>query len=223
MLPVLQALAGDVRMPISIDTYKADVAARRSTTAPRSSTTSAGFEYDPDLGPLVAARGAPVILMHTRGRPERHVRARRLRRRRGGRLARPAARHRARARVRRARAIASSSTRVWVSPSAPSTASRRWPASIASPRSACPLLVGPSRKSFLTAATGPLDGRRPRLGDGRRGHRRGARRRAHRPRPPRRGDGAGGARRRRDSGAGLWTIARCEGIDPSDERLACRV
>ncbi len=35
-----------------------------------------------------------------------------------------------------------------------------------------PLLVGPSRKSFMTAATGPAGRRRPRLADGGRGDRR---------------------------------------------------
>ena len=45
-----------------------------------------------------------------------------------------------------------------------------------------PLLVGPSRKSFMREALGDRPPAGPRLGDGRRGDRRGARRRAHRPR-----------------------------------------
>ena len=52
--------------------------------------------YDAGLGPLVAARGVPAVLMHTRGRSGRHVRARRLRRRGRRGRARAAARRGAR-------------------------------------------------------------------------------------------------------------------------------
>ena len=56
-----------------------------------------------------------------------------------------------------------------------------------------PMLVGPSRKTFLTRPLGQGRSRRgARLGDGGRGRRRGLRRRAHRSRARRARDGAGG-------------------------------
>jgi dihydropteroate synthase len=68
--PVLKALATAIRIPISIDTYKAAVAVAALDDGAVIVNDISAFEYDPDLGPLVAARGVPAILMHTRGRPE---------------------------------------------------------------------------------------------------------------------------------------------------------
>jgi dihydropteroate synthase len=68
--PVLKALATAIRIPISIDTYKAAVAGAAIDDGAVIVNDISAFEYDRDLGPLVAARGVPAILMHTRGRPE---------------------------------------------------------------------------------------------------------------------------------------------------------
>jgi dihydropteroate synthase len=68
--PALKAMAAAVRVPISIDTYKAAVAAAALDGGATIVNDISAFEYDPELGPLVAARGVPAILMHTRGRPE---------------------------------------------------------------------------------------------------------------------------------------------------------
>jgi len=67
--PVLKAMAGRVTLPISIDTYKASVAAVALDEGASIVNDISAFEYDPALGPLVASRGVPAILMHTRGRP----------------------------------------------------------------------------------------------------------------------------------------------------------
>jgi dihydropteroate synthase len=68
--PVIKALAARVSIPISIDTYKAVVAAAALDDGAVIVNDISGFEYDPELGPLVASRGVPAILMHTRGRPQ---------------------------------------------------------------------------------------------------------------------------------------------------------
>lgn len=69
--PVIAALrAGGLDTPISIDTRKAAVAAAALDAGAQVVNDVAALTYDPALGPLVAARGAPVILMHHQGTPE---------------------------------------------------------------------------------------------------------------------------------------------------------
>ena len=68
--PAVKAIAAAVRAPISIDTYKAAVAQSALDNGASIVNDISAFEYDPGLGPLVAARKVPAILMHTRGRPE---------------------------------------------------------------------------------------------------------------------------------------------------------
>jgi dihydropteroate synthase len=69
VLPVIEALAGRLRIPVSIDTYKADVAASALAAGAGLVNDISGLRFDPALGPVVAAAGAPIVLMHTRGSP----------------------------------------------------------------------------------------------------------------------------------------------------------
>jgi dihydropteroate synthase len=68
--PVLKGLPQRVRVPISIDTYKAEVARRALDTGVAIVNDISGLGYDPGLGALVASRGAALVLMHTRGRSD---------------------------------------------------------------------------------------------------------------------------------------------------------
>jgi dihydropteroate synthase len=69
VVPVIEALAAEVRAPISIDTMKADVArAALDAGASIVNDVSAG-SIDAEMLPLVADRGVPVVLMHMRGEP----------------------------------------------------------------------------------------------------------------------------------------------------------
>jgi dihydropteroate synthase len=70
VLPVVEGLARRVRVPISIDTYKAVVAARAIAAGASIVNDVSGLRFDPELAAVAAARGAPLILMHTRGRPK---------------------------------------------------------------------------------------------------------------------------------------------------------
>jgi dihydropteroate synthase len=66
VLPVLDALAGRLRIPVSIDTSKASVA-RAALSAGAAIVNDVSSLRDPDLAGVAAAAGAPLVLMHGRG------------------------------------------------------------------------------------------------------------------------------------------------------------
>ncbi len=68
VLPVLEALRGRIRVPLSIDTYKAEVAARALALGAVIVNDISALRYDPELGSVVADAGAALALMHNRGR-----------------------------------------------------------------------------------------------------------------------------------------------------------
>jgi dihydropteroate synthase len=68
VLPVIERLASTVRVPISVDTYKATVAETALAAGASIVNDISGLRYEPALGTVVARRGAGLILMHTRGR-----------------------------------------------------------------------------------------------------------------------------------------------------------
>jgi dihydropteroate synthase len=68
VLPVIEALVKRVSIPVSVDTYKAAVADAALAAGASMVNDISGLRYDPALGPVVARHGAPLVLMHTRGR-----------------------------------------------------------------------------------------------------------------------------------------------------------
>jgi len=68
VLPVIERLTAAVRVPISIDTYKAEVADAAIGAGASIVNDVSGLRYEPALGKVVARHGAALILMHTRGR-----------------------------------------------------------------------------------------------------------------------------------------------------------
>ena len=66
VIPVIEALASVLNVPISIDTYKADVAAAALEAGASIVNDVCGLHMDPEMGAVVAAANAPVILMHNR-------------------------------------------------------------------------------------------------------------------------------------------------------------
>jgi dihydropteroate synthase len=69
LLPVLRAVRTAVRLPISVDTSKADVAAAAlDAGADVVNDVSAG-RWDAEMVPLCARERVPVVLMHMRGTP----------------------------------------------------------------------------------------------------------------------------------------------------------
>ena len=75
VLPVLDRLVGRVRVPVSIDTYKADVARAALDHGATIVNDVSGLRYDPALAAVVAEYGAALVLMHTRGRSRDMYRA----------------------------------------------------------------------------------------------------------------------------------------------------
>jgi dihydropteroate synthase len=68
VMPVLRGLRGRIGIPISIDTYKAEVARAAVAEGAALVNDVSGLRYEPALASVVAACGAALILMHTRGR-----------------------------------------------------------------------------------------------------------------------------------------------------------
>jgi len=69
VLPVIQALAGRVEVPVSIDTYKSSVARAALTAGAAIVNDISGGRFDPEVLNLAAEAGVPLILMHMLGRP----------------------------------------------------------------------------------------------------------------------------------------------------------
>ena len=70
VLPVVRAIAVETGLPISIDTYKAQVAEAALDAGADMINDVWGLKADPEIGPLAAARRVPVILMHNRSNPK---------------------------------------------------------------------------------------------------------------------------------------------------------
>jgi dihydropteroate synthase len=71
VLPVIRGLVGRLKVPVSIDTYKAEVARAAVAEGAAIVNDIGGLRYEPALGSVVAAAGAALVLMHTRGRSKR--------------------------------------------------------------------------------------------------------------------------------------------------------
>ena len=69
ILPVLRGLAGRLRIPMSVDTYKAATAHAAIDAGALVINDISGLGYDPALARVVSEGGAALVLMHTRGRP----------------------------------------------------------------------------------------------------------------------------------------------------------
>jgi len=70
ILPVLERLAAELpAIPLSVDTYKAEVARAALDAGACLVNDISGLTYDPAMAALVAARHVPLILMHLPGRP----------------------------------------------------------------------------------------------------------------------------------------------------------
>ncbi|MEZ5317724.1 MAG: dihydropteroate synthase [Vicinamibacterales bacterium] len=153
--PVLEALRGRVEVPLSIDTYKAEIAERALARGAAIVNDVSALAYDPGLAGVVARAGAPVILMHTRGRSADMYAAARY----GDVAAEVAAELRVRADAARAAGIRAD--RIVLDPGLgfAKRAEHSLAALAGLPVLAAlgyPMLSGPSRKSFLVAGLGDV-------------------------------------------------------------------
>jgi dihydropteroate synthase len=74
VVPVIEALHGKLRIPISVDTYRSEVARRSLDAGAQIVNDISAFRFDPLMAGVSAACRAGVILMHSRGsRDELHL------------------------------------------------------------------------------------------------------------------------------------------------------
>jgi len=69
VLPVLQALRGLLKIPVSIDTQESEVAEAALEAGAEMINDISGLKSDPRIAEVAARRRAPLILMHMRGEP----------------------------------------------------------------------------------------------------------------------------------------------------------
>ncbi len=69
LLPVLEALRGKLKIPISVDTQKSAVAELAIGAGAAIINDVSGLRHDARLAEIVAKHRVPIILMHMRGKP----------------------------------------------------------------------------------------------------------------------------------------------------------
>ena len=69
ILPVIRACAKVLRVPISVDTYKAEVARAAVGEGAQMINDISALRFDRHMGPTAAKLKVPVLLMHMRGNP----------------------------------------------------------------------------------------------------------------------------------------------------------
>jgi len=69
VVPVVEALAGRIGVPISVDTMKADVARRALAAGAALINDVSALRFDEAMVDVVAESGRPVCLMHMKGEP----------------------------------------------------------------------------------------------------------------------------------------------------------
>jgi dihydropteroate synthase len=70
VLPVLQELRPKITIPISVDTTRAEVARAAVAAGADMINDISGGTFDPEMLPTVASLGVPIVLMHIRGNPQ---------------------------------------------------------------------------------------------------------------------------------------------------------
>ncbi len=70
VVPVIEALARQLNLPISIDTYKSGVAGAALDAGASMINDISGMTFDSAMAPLAAKAGVPVALMHIKGTPK---------------------------------------------------------------------------------------------------------------------------------------------------------
>ncbi|NEO48529.1 MAG: dihydropteroate synthase [Moorea sp. SIO4A3] len=69
VVPVVKAIRSVVKIPISVDTTRVSVAKAAVEAGADIVNDISGGTFDPDMLPIVAQLGVPIVLMHIRGTP----------------------------------------------------------------------------------------------------------------------------------------------------------
>ena len=70
VLPVIERLVTQTSIPISIDTYKSEIARRALDAGAVIVNDISGLHFDPPLADVIAEHHASIVLMHIRGTPK---------------------------------------------------------------------------------------------------------------------------------------------------------
>jgi len=70
VLPVVERLVRELKVPISVDTYKAEVARQALERGATLINDITGLRGDPRMPEVVARFGCPVVVMHIKGTPK---------------------------------------------------------------------------------------------------------------------------------------------------------
>lgn len=70
VIPVLERLIAEVRVPISVDTYKSEVAWRALELGAAMINDISGLRADSRMAEVIAASGCPVVVVHMQGTPK---------------------------------------------------------------------------------------------------------------------------------------------------------
>jgi dihydropteroate synthase len=70
VIPVIESLAKEVDVPISIDTYKSTVAQKAIEAGAQMINDISGSHFDQSLPKIAVKEDVPIVLMHIRGTPE---------------------------------------------------------------------------------------------------------------------------------------------------------
>jgi dihydropteroate synthase len=70
VVPVIETISNRLSVPISVDTTKAEVARRALAAGARIINDISALRFDAEMAPLAAREGVPVVLMHMQGTPK---------------------------------------------------------------------------------------------------------------------------------------------------------
>jgi dihydropteroate synthase len=69
IIPVIGALTGEIKIPISIDTYKSEIARRALDAGASIVNDISGLRFDPKMPEVVSQNNVPIVIMHIKGTP----------------------------------------------------------------------------------------------------------------------------------------------------------
>lgn len=69
-IPVIEKLSNNIGVPISIDTYKSEVAQKAIDAGASIVNDISGLRFDPAMATVVSVNQVPVVIMHMKGTPK---------------------------------------------------------------------------------------------------------------------------------------------------------
>ncbi len=70
ILPVIKSIAGKIKIPVSVDTYKSEIAKRALDAGASMVNDISGLRFDPEMAKVVSDYKVPVVIMHIKGTPK---------------------------------------------------------------------------------------------------------------------------------------------------------